>query len=78
MSKKSFRSRDLNFVAFCMAIGQRLLAIEKDPRGSHSWFVLEDEERCRQLEDEYYNHRGLVDPLRMAISVKEIKTRLYR
>lgn len=78
MSKKSFRSRDLSFAAFCMATGQRLLAIEKDSRGSHSWFVLEDFERCQQLEDDYYNRRGLVDPLQMAISIKEIKTRLYR
>jgi len=61
-----------------MAEGQRLVAIEDDPRGNHSWFVLEDEERCKQLEDRYYNRKALVDPLQMAISIKEIKTRLYR
>jgi len=72
-----FQHSDLSLCSFLITTGKvKLLNIEWDDK-NQAYFVFNNPQFCKQLRDDYYNHKALVDPFQMAITIRELKSRIY-
>lgn len=73
-----FITRDLYLAAFLLVSNLIIIEIEPDKSESYLWFILENYDRCEQLEKEYWAQRALVEPLAYINAIKTLKQRIMR
>jgi hypothetical protein len=73
-----FITRDLYLAAFLLASNLLILEIEPDKSESYLWFIVENYDRCKELEKNYWDQKALVEPLAYINATRTLKQRIIR
>lgn len=73
-----FITRDLYLAAFLLVSNLLIVEIEPDKSEDYLWFIIENYERCKELEKNYWDQKALVEPLVYINAIKTLKQRIMR
>ena len=70
-----FRSRDLSESALLLALGQKIIRVDKV--GSICWFTFEDQDKCQEISRQFWYGHCLVDAKKYYDSLTRLKNRIF-
>jgi hypothetical protein len=73
-----FFTKDLYLAAYIYSQDVKLLQLQKDISANFLWFIFDDNEQCKKLEEKFWSKQALVNLHTYLDGLKTLKQRLFQ
>ena len=73
-----FITKDLYIASYIYSQDVQLVQLKKDINGNFLWFVFNDNEKCKKLEEKFWSKKALVNLHSYLDGLKTLKQRLFQ